>query len=131
MQAVPWPQYLQYDSGILWECVKLMDGFEHAMAKDTPLAAQREALDVAKKDQADFAFALPLWPELPITKTGQFSDFKDPMSRGHMPRTNGQDGHVIGMFCHGHPLPRVQRPGHGPVGVLARAVHEDAADGPV
>ncbi len=96
VKSVSWPEYLTYDSGVLWQCAKLMNAFSHAMAKETPLAAQREAIDVATKDQADFAFVLPLWPALPVTTSGLFSDFKDPMSTGHLPN----NGPVIGGFAY-------------------------------
>jgi hypothetical protein len=98
VKAVNWPQYLTYDTGVLWECTKLLNAFSHAMAADTPLAAQREAHSVGLKDEAEVAFILPLWPKLPVTETGQFSDFRAPMVTGHLPNTRGQDGHEIGMF---------------------------------
>jgi hypothetical protein len=94
--AVPWPDYLTYDTGVLWECTKLMDAFSHAMAKDTPLAAQREAIDIATKNKADFGFLVPLWPALPVVD-GQFRDFKEPMTTGHMPPPNNDQ--IIGGFA--------------------------------
>jgi len=94
--AVPWPEYLTYDTGVLWECTKLMDAFSHAMAQDTPLAAQREAIDIATKNKADFGFLVPLWPALPVVD-GQFQDFREPMTTGHMPPPN--QNQVIGGFA--------------------------------
>ena len=111
--AVPWSDYLTYDTGVLWECTKLMDAFSHAMAKDTPLAAQREAINIATQykakdtplaaqreaidiDYNDFGFLVPLWPALPVVD-GQFQDFREPMTTGHMPAAQG--GQVIGGFA--------------------------------
>lgn len=84
VQGIPMDEYLSYDDGVLWECVKLLDGFSHAMIRVTPLAAQREAMDVARRNHAAFGFVLPLWPELPVRET-RFSDFRNPMERGRMP----------------------------------------------
>jgi hypothetical protein len=88
--------YCAYDNGVLWECVKLMDGFSHAMLRFTPLAAQREAMDVARKNHAEFGFLVPLWPELP-GRSGTFSDFHDPMAFATMPPP--QKGKVIAGFA--------------------------------
>jgi len=91
MKAVNWPDYLTYDSGIMWECAKLMDGFGHAMMRETPKVVQRESMDVAHKNGADFGFVLPLWPELPVVD-GQFSDFLYPMRDARMPPpSDGQE----------------------------------------
>ena len=84
MSKVNWPDYLTYESGVLWECAKLMDGFSHAMWHETPKVVQREAMDVAKKNGADFGFVLPLWPELPVLD-GKFRDFEEPMWVAQMP----------------------------------------------
>jgi hypothetical protein len=100
VNAVDWSKYLTYDTGVLWECTKLMDGFAHAMETDTPLAAQREAIKVTMdKDQADFGFVLPLWPALPVLD-GQFSDFRNPMEWARLPASlPAPDGNqVIGGF---------------------------------
>jgi len=94
---VHWPTYLQYDNGVLWECCKLMDGFMHAMRDVTPLAAQREAIDIATENGADFGFVLPLWPELPVVD-GRFDDFENPMRQGRMPPP--RERQVIGGFAH-------------------------------
>jgi len=96
VRGISWPQYLAYDNGVLWECMKLLDGFSHAMVKAAPLAAQREALDIAKKNHADFGFVTPLWPELPVV-VGRFSDFRNPMQHARMPSPD--DRHVIGGFA--------------------------------
>ncbi|MGB2997560.1 MAG: hypothetical protein WBC59_02865, partial [Phycisphaerae bacterium] len=82
--GIPMAEYLQYDTGVLWECTKLVDGFMHAMAEVTPLAAQREAMDMAEKTHAEFGFITPLWPELPIVD-GKFRDFEEPMWYAQMP----------------------------------------------
>ena len=95
--AVNWPDYLRYDNGVLWECTKLMDGFMHAMREVTPLAAQREAIDIADENGAEFGFLLPLWPALPV-RDGTFSDFENPMRVGRMPPPD--DRKVIGGFAH-------------------------------
>jgi hypothetical protein len=93
VQAIQWPKYLNYNGGVLWDCMKLLDGFSHVMVSDTPRAACREAADVAKKNHADFGFMTPFWPELPI-EIGQFQDFKDPMRLGKMPaRFLGRPGY--------------------------------------
>ena len=101
VQAVNWPDYLDYDSGILWQCIYLMDGFSQAVVADTPLAAQREAMDIAQKNHAEFGFVLPLWPALPVTR-GTFEDFLWPMVYGTMPRDDrdrDRGGDPIGGFC--------------------------------
>jgi hypothetical protein len=82
--AVDWNRYLTYDTGVLWECVKLMDGFAHTMARETPEVAQREAIDIAQRNGAEFGFILPLWPALPV-QNGQWQDFRNPMQTGRMP----------------------------------------------
>jgi len=88
-----WGKYLNYNGGVLWDCMKLLDGFSHVMVLDTPRAACREAADVAKKNHADFGFMTPFWPELPI-EIGQFQDFKDPMRLGTLPaRLLGRPGY--------------------------------------
>jgi hypothetical protein len=100
VQAVNWPDYLDYDSGILWQCIYLMDGFSQAVVADTPLAAQREAMDIAQKNHAEFGFVLPLWPALPVTR-GTFEDFLWPMVYGSMPpenRNHDSRGDPIGGF---------------------------------
>jgi len=100
--AVNWPEYLQYDNGVLWECTKLMDGFMHAMREVTPLAAQREAIDIADENGAEFGFLLPLWPALPV-RDGTWTDFENPMRLGRMPPEPGQrpdSAKVIGGFAH-------------------------------
>lgn len=97
VQAVNWSEYLTYDTGVLWECAKLMDGFSHAMAEITPLAAQREAIDIAKRDFAAVGFILPLWPALPVVE-GQWTDFMDPMRFGRLPPPN-PDGTPAGGFA--------------------------------
>ena len=97
VRAVQWPEYLTYDTGVLWECTKLMDGFSHAMARATPEATQREAMDIARKNGAEFGFVVPLWPELPVVD-GQFRDFLYPMRDGTMPPPNQRV--VIGGFDH-------------------------------
>jgi hypothetical protein len=94
---VDWPDYLQYDNGVLWECTKLMDGFMHAMRDVTPVAAQREAIDVADENGAEFGFVLPLWPALPV-QDGRFEDFENPMRTGRMPPP--WERKVIGGFAH-------------------------------
>ncbi len=94
---VHWPEYLQYDTGVLWECTKLMDGFMHAMREVTPLAAQREAIDIARQNGAEFGFVLPLWPELPVAD-GRFDDFENPMRNGRLPPPREKE--VIGGFAH-------------------------------
>jgi len=94
---VNWPEYLKYDTGVLWECTKLMDGFMHAMREVTPLAAQREAIDVAQQNGAEFGFVVPLWPELPVVD-GRFRDFENPMRTGRMPPPRQKE--VIGGFAH-------------------------------
>ena len=101
VKAVNWPDYLNYNGGILWELLKLLDGFAHAMEVETPLASQREAMDTAKKNHADFGFVLPLWPALPVVD-GTFNDYYCPMVYGRMPPVNGTwnspRGPVIGGF---------------------------------
>jgi hypothetical protein len=93
VQAISWPKYLNYNGGVLWDCMKLLDGFSHAMILDTPRAACREAVDVATKNHADFGFMTPFWPELPI-EIGVFQDFKDPMRLGTLPaRFLGRPGY--------------------------------------
>ncbi|MBE3123297.1 MAG: hypothetical protein IMZ65_00665, partial [Planctomycetes bacterium] len=90
------PEYCNYDTGVMWECIKLMDGFSHSMEQVTPLAAQREAMQIAKKNHAEFGFVLPLWPELPVVD-GQFNDFRDPMVSARMPQAYGHE--LIGGFA--------------------------------
>jgi len=82
--GIPMAEYLQYDTGVLWECTKLVDGFMHAMAEVTPLAAQREAMDMAEKTHAEFGFITPLWPELPLEDDKRFEDWRHPMRYGHL-----------------------------------------------
>jgi len=99
---VDWPEYLQYDDGVLWECVKLMEGFKDVMAERTPVAAQREAIDIATECGAEFGFLLPLNPVLPI-REGVWDDFENPMRAGRMPPEPGQNpdrAKVIGGFAH-------------------------------
>ena len=96
VKAIQWPEYLTYDSGVLWECAKLMNGFEHAIVPVTPLAAQREAMAVAKKNHAEFGFFVPMWPELPVVD-GKFGDFREPMVTGHLPPPYNDQ--VIGGFA--------------------------------
>ena len=84
VRGVSWPEYLTYDTGVLWDCAKLMDGFSRAMIAATPLAVQREAIDVARKHNAEAGFVLPLWPGMPVEE-GQFSEFKDLMQYGRIP----------------------------------------------
>jgi hypothetical protein len=85
VQAIQWPKYLDYNGGVLWDCMKLLDGFSHAMILDTPRAASREASDIAKQNHAEFGFMTPFWPALPV-EIGTFQDFKDPMRLGQMPQ---------------------------------------------
>jgi len=94
---VHWPEYLEYDTGVLWECTKLMDAFMHVMREVTPVAAQREAIDVARENGAEFGFVLPIWPELPVVD-GRFRDFENPMRLGRMPPP--RERQVIGGFAH-------------------------------
>jgi len=99
---IDWPDYLQYDNGVLWECVKLMDGFMHVMRRETPVAAQREAMDIADECGADFGFLLPLNPELPV-RDGQWTDFENPMRASRMPPEPGRNpdkAPIIGGFAH-------------------------------
>jgi hypothetical protein len=92
VRSIQWPKYLSYTGGVLWDCMKLLDGFSHAMIRDTPRAAAREAADIARKNHADFGFMTPFWPELPI-EIGLFQDFKDPMRKGSLPeRLLGRPG---------------------------------------
>ena len=102
VREIDWPEYLTYDNGVLWECTKLMDGFMHVMREITPLAAQREAIDIADECGADFGFILPLYPELPV-RDGEWIDFKNPMRAGRMPPEPGQNpdrAPIIGGFAH-------------------------------
>ena len=92
---IPMDDYLAYDNGVLWECVKLLDGFSHAMRDAAPLAAQREAMDIAKELAAEFGFLVPFWPELPV-RDGQFEDFRNPMRTGHLPEPDEKE--YIGGF---------------------------------
>ena len=78
-------EYLTYDTGVLWQCMYLLDGFSHAMADVTPRAAVCEAVDIAKKNHAEFGFITPFWPALPIDPDTRFEDFKEPMSTARMP----------------------------------------------
>ncbi len=94
---IDWPDYLQYDNGVLWECVKLMDGFMHVMRERTPTAAQREAIDIATECGADFGFLLPLNPVLPV-RDGRWTDFENPMRIGRMPPPD--DRKQIGGFAY-------------------------------
>jgi len=94
---IHWPEYLDYDSGVLWQCAELMDGFMHAMKEVTPLAAQREAIDIAQENGAEVGFILPLWPELPVVD-GRFKDFENPMRIGRLPPPDSRK--VIGGFAH-------------------------------
>ncbi len=97
VREIDWPEYLRYDNGVLWECVKLMDGFMHAMRVATPVAAQREAIDIADQCGADFGFLLPLDPQLPV-RDGRWTDFENPMRLGRMPPP--EERKVIGGFAH-------------------------------
>jgi hypothetical protein len=96
VKAVNWPDYLTYDSGVMWECIKLMDGFALVMSRETPRVVQREAIDIARKNKAEVGFLLPLWPELPVQR-GQFSDFREPMVNSRMPPPNTRQ--LIGGFA--------------------------------
>ena len=96
VRNIPIAEFCRYDTGILWECAKLMEGFKQAMADTTPRAAQREAIDIATEDQMEFGFVLPLWPALPV-RDGQFEDFKNPMRWARMPPP--LDRQVIGGFA--------------------------------
>lgn len=84
VKAINWPDYLTYDTGVMWECTRLLDGFSHAMMRDTPKVARREAIKIARKNGAEFGFMVPLWPELPV-RDGEWQDFRDPMERGTLP----------------------------------------------
>ena len=95
IRAVNWPDYLTYDTGVLWECTKLLDGFSHAMLRDTPKLVRREAILMARKNMAEFGFVVPLWPELPA-RDGQWQDFRNPMLYATMPPPN--QGQVIKGF---------------------------------
>ena len=105
VRAIPFAKFCRYDSGILWQCAKLMDGFSHAMAKAVPVASTREAMDVARRNGAEFGFCLPLWPELPV-RDGLFEDFRYPMRDGRLPPNptaggrRGRRGEVIGGFAY-------------------------------
>jgi hypothetical protein len=94
IQAIPVSDYCTYDNGILWECIKLMDGFAHSMLKCTPLAAQREAIDIATKNHAEFGFLVPLWPALPAID-GQFADFRDAMTVAQTPNGKPINGFTL------------------------------------
>ena len=102
VRGIPMPEYLRYDSGVLWQCAKLMDGFSHAMARVTPLASIRESMDVAKRNGAEFGFTVPLWPELPV-RDGRFEDWRNPMRWARMPSSGGDRWHghgdIIGGFA--------------------------------
>jgi hypothetical protein len=98
VKGINWPRYLNYNGGVLWDCIKLMDGFSHAMIRDTPRAACREAASIAKENHADCGFMTPFWPELPV-EIGIFQDFKDPMRLGRMPQRFG--GRRISGFGNG------------------------------
>jgi hypothetical protein len=78
-------KYLTFDTGVLWQCMYLLDGFSHAMADETPRVAVREAVDIARKNHAEFGFITPFWPVLPTDPNTQFDDFKEPMSTARMP----------------------------------------------
>ena len=94
VRAIPVSDYCTYDNGILWECIKLMDGFAHSMLRCTPLAAQRESMDVAKKNHGDFGFLVPLWPALPAFD-GQFADFRDAMTVARTPDNKPINGFTL------------------------------------
>ena len=97
VRGIPVSDYCTYDSGILWECIKLMDGFSHSMLKCTPLAAQREAIDIATRNHGEFGFLVPIWPALPAID-GQFADFRDAMTVAQTP--NGKA--IIGFQLFGY-----------------------------
>jgi hypothetical protein len=82
-------KYLTFDTGVLWQCMYLLDGFSHAMADVAPSAAIREAVDIAKKNHAEFGFITPFWPALPIEPDTRFDDFKEPMSNATLPSRLG------------------------------------------
>jgi len=97
VKGIPIANFCRYDTGILWECGKLMDGFSHAMTADVPRAAQREAIDIATKDHVEFGFVVPLWPVLPVRDDTRFEDFKNPMRWARMPPP--LENKVIGGFA--------------------------------
>lgn len=103
VRGIPMPEYLRYESGVLWQCAKLMDGFSHAMARVTPLASIRESMDVAKRNGAEFGFTVPLWPELPV-RDGRFEDWRNPMRWARLPSAGGGRrrgrGEIIGGFAY-------------------------------
>ena len=106
VRAIPFAKFCRYDSGVLWQCAKLMDGFSHAMIQAEPVASTRESMDVALRNEADFGVCLPLWPELPV-RDGQFSDFRYPMRDGRQPpdptvrgRRGWRRGELIGGFAY-------------------------------
>ncbi len=97
VEGVPIEEFCRYDTGILWECAKLMDGFSHAMTEAVPRAAQREAIDIANEDNCEFGLLVPVWPELPVVD-GEFEDFRNPMQWARMPEP--REKQVIGGFAH-------------------------------
>lgn len=97
VDGIPIADFCRYDSGILWECAALMDGFSHAMTAAVPRAAQREAIDIANEDHCEFGLLVPVWPELPV-EDAEFEDFRNPMQWGRMPEPD--ENQIIGGYAH-------------------------------
>jgi len=80
---LPIDEYCLYDSGVLWQCCYVLNEMKTQMAEIAPTMAQREAINVGDKNDAEAAFVIPFHPDLPIepidNSGNSFSKFRRPM----------------------------------------------------
>ncbi|MDP6381102.1 MAG: pilus assembly protein TadG-related protein, partial [Phycisphaerae bacterium] len=84
VEALPLAEYCSYDDGVLWQACILLDAFAEEMAEITPMMSQEQAIRVAKFNEAEFGFVVPIWPELPVRDV-EFEAFRFPMLAGKLP----------------------------------------------
>ncbi len=89
IDRVPMDEYCLYDDGVLWQCCLVLNELAVQIAEITPEMAQREAIQVGRDNEADVAFVLPFYPELPVEEIDmsgrKFVNFKLPMRDARHP----------------------------------------------
>jgi hypothetical protein len=90
---IPVSQYCKYDSGTLWQCAYVLNELKTQMVDVAPTMIQNQAMAVGDLNNAESAFVLPFYPELPIREIdnsgASFRLFRVPMEFGRRVYTTG------------------------------------------